>query len=215
MISDHQASLMKVKLPIKLKILGVVLLVMTIGLSVYIYLAVETFEKDKTELIYDLTRGDVGDVASEMEGSLRSTANTFQLFSQSYADLGAAKTKDIFKGIIESDPLLVDIGIYKKNNDGQFQPQVRLNQKSFLDMYSLGGDFFENINGTPAQIPFDRVKSETVVAWNGTLPGSPPLLGFGIKIVNRADGGRGSQIVLFGQHRLGQPRFRHQAPARR
>src|ERR1700722_9962903 len=100
---------MKTGMPIRLKILFVFSTLLLAGLAIYVVLAIETFKKDKLELIYELNRGGSAGVASQIENNLSSVANDFKLFTQMTSSLGSEKAASTFKTILESDPLLVSV----------------------------------------------------------------------------------------------------------
>src|SRR5580698_7628329 len=189
---------MKVKKPIRLKILLVVSTILIVGLSVYVALAIETFKKDKFELIFDLNKSMSSDFSSEINSSLDAVVNDFKLFVEAYGHLGAASATRTFQPILEDDPLLVDVAMYKNGPEYGIIPSTHMTQSGFLVQNQITPEFFSRDLATHRPIPFDQINSDTVAVWNATIPKGPALMGIGIKVVMTGTARTNEQLFVAG-----------------
>lgn len=163
------------KWSIRLKFLLVMSGLLAVCLGVYLLMAVTVFKSDKTELVYDLNRSQVSNLASEVETRLQGVSEKLKLFAQLPPKMQGKLAQDLFS----DDSEVVAVTIFKA--DGSM-PLRSFTQGKFLEAYGLEEESFHKmIEITP--VPFANILKEGEDLWNASAAGGPPLIGYGRLVV--------------------------------
>lgn len=163
---------------------------------VYLLMAITVFKSDKTELVYDLNRSQVSNLASEIETQFAGVSDKLKLFALSDGGSQEASIKDI----IREDSGLVYVALF----DREQKKVIRdYSNREYTETYGLKSDFFHQMTVASKDIPFARIQKEGESFWSVRSQEAPPLIGFGRNVV--VEGERGqvrSQMAVIGYVRL-------------
>jgi diguanylate cyclase (GGDEF)-like protein len=180
------------------KILAVISFVLLTCLSIYVWIAIETFKKDKTEVIYDVNQRTIQSLVAEINNGLSSSGNTFRLFAQSYSYFGKDKATKLFSEILVKDPLIVTMGLFEKTSDGKVTKQVSLSNKTYFQLtHTKESDVDDELSKYVfSASPKMELKSE--ILWSPKVQ-NLPLLGYGINVIqHNLSNNTDSHIYLVG-----------------
>lgn len=145
-------------------------------LSVYLLMSITVFKSDKTQLVFDLNRGQAANLIGEMESRLSGVSEKLKLFTLLPSHLQDRMAEDLFS---ESSDV-VSVAIFKAD---QPAPLRSFSQRKFLETYGLTEDFFSSQTHALDRIPFDRIRHRGEALWNASTKSGPPLLGYGRLVV--------------------------------
>ncbi len=172
-----------VRFSIRYKFLGVMTVLLLACVSVYLLIAVKVFKSDKTELVFDLNRSQVSNLASEFETQFTGISEKFKLFAV-FSEQGAKKAwlEDLFSS--DSDVVFVSLFKNKELTRSKFE------NKSYRDTYALKADYFEKEVLKTNEIPFEKIQKNTQAFWNATVKDGPALIGFGRSVLLENESGQ-------------------------
>jgi len=159
------------------------------SIGIHLFLAIQTFQKDKTALIFDLTKNSVTTLSTEMETSLTGILDKLKLFALTSSENHSKIDPGLYK-ILENDPFIVHVElseIHQSQNPPQSQSQKLINklifsQKKVLEIFNIDDHFFTETLPSLRPIPYDDIKKKVVSIWNATIDHGPPLIGVGIAL---------------------------------
>lgn len=162
---------MRIKFPIRYKFLAVTTLLLVFSVVAYLFLASTIFRRDKIELVYELNRGAVSGVASEVNTLFRGVADKMRV-AAILSQNGSKETLD--------DVLASDSGIAYLATSYGFKDVERtlFTDAKFAETYALDEEFFKSVLPATRAIPFLEIQTEGEAIWNATVPNGPPLIGF-------------------------------------
>lgn len=160
---------------IRLKFLAVMSGLLAVCLGVYLFMAVTVFKSDKTQLVYDLNRSQVANLAAQVETGMNGVSEKLKLFAQLPPQLQDKMSEDLFS----DDSDIVAVSIYKVNAT---EPIKSFTQKTYLETYGIQADEFKNYLGKTA-VPFAEILRTGEDLWNASAAGGPPLIGYGRLVV--------------------------------
>jgi signal transduction histidine kinase len=167
---------MNVAFSIRSKFLVVISCLLAVCVSIYLLIAVKVFKSDKIELVYDLNRSQVSNLASELDTHFASVSDKFKLFAILSGRAQGRWMADLFTD--ESD--VVFVSLFKKNGSEVLR---QYQNKKFREVYSLSEKFFDKELPGHRTIPFQTILKSGEAIWNATGPSGPPLIGFGRSVV--------------------------------
>lgn len=167
---------MKVGFSIRYKFLLVMSLLLSACVCIYLLIAVRVFKSDKTELVFDLNRSQVSNLASELDTQFVGVSDKFKLFAVLSSGPQARWIGDIFA----NDSDVVFVSLYKKNGTEIIKKHEN---KNFREAYGLAQDYFEKDLSAQRQIPFSSILKNGEAIWNASSQEGPPLIGFGRSVV--------------------------------
>ncbi|PIS11754.1 MAG: hypothetical protein COT73_02310 [Bdellovibrio sp. CG10_big_fil_rev_8_21_14_0_10_47_8] len=172
---------LQVGFSIRYKFLAVMSLLLAACVCVYLLIAVRVFKSDKTELVFDLNRSQVSNLASELDTQFEGISDKFKLFSLlSDSALQGRTQADWVRELFPKDSDVVFVSLYRRNG----QEIVRKFQnQSFGQTYGLSKDYFERTLAKAKPIPFSRILKDGQAIWNASAADGPPLVGFGRSVV--------------------------------
>jgi signal transduction histidine kinase len=160
------------KLSIRLKFLMVMSGLLIVCLAFYLLMSVTVFKSDKTQLVYDLNRSQVSNLASEIETRLLGVDQTLGLFAQ----LSQTQQRQLIDGLFSEDSDVVFLQVYK---NGKSQPNEQYFAKEYLQTYGLQESDLAKKLDKHQQIPFDLIMASGQGIWNASVQDLPPLIGYG------------------------------------
>jgi signal transduction histidine kinase len=143
---------------------------------IYLAIAVQVFKSDKTELVYDLNRSQVSNLASELETQFDGVSDKFKLF----AILSEGPQARLMGDIFTNDSDIVFVSLYKKNGAETVR---KYENKNYRETYGLSVDYFEKEIGKDRSIPFSSILKNGDAIWNASTQNGPALIGFGRSVV--------------------------------
>lgn len=169
------------KWPIRLKFMLVMSGLLAVCLGTYLLMAVTVFKSDKTQLVYDLNRSQVSNLASEVETTLNGVSDKLKIFAQLPPAMQSKMAADLFS----EDSEIVAVSIFKIKAE---QPLRSFKEKGFMETYGLSEDSFSELLGK-APVPFQDILKDGEAIWNHSVPGVPPLIGYGRLVVMQNEQG--------------------------
>lgn len=169
------------KWTIRIKFLAVMSGLLALCLGVYLFMAITVFKSDKTELVYDLNRSQVSNLASEVETRLQGVSEKLKLFAQLPPQMQSKLAQDLFS----DDSEVIAVSVYKADGSQSIRS---FTQSKFLEAYGLKeADLNAMIAKTP--VPFKSILQDGEDLWNASTEGAPPLIGYGRLVVLLDDRG--------------------------
>jgi hypothetical protein len=165
-----------VRFSIRYKFLGVMTVLLMACVCVYLLIAVKVFKSDKTELVFDLNRSQVSNLASEFETQFSGISEKFKLFAV-FSEQGAKKAwlEDLFSS--DSDVVFVSLFKNKELTKSKFE------SASYKETYALKAHYFEEQVLKTNEIPFEKIQKNNQAFWNATVKEGPALIGFGRSVL--------------------------------
>lgn len=168
---------MKRHFSIRYKILALITVLLISCVFIYLALATQVFKQDKTELVYDLNKSLVTNVASEIETEFRGVSAKMDLL----AIMWSQKKKSVslyLKDLLNKDPQIVYVTLVKNGKHiNTFYKQ------DFLDSYNISHSFFKKDISVERPVPFVQIEQSGEVIWNATTKNGPPLIGYGRSVI--------------------------------
>jgi len=148
----------------------------------YLSLALHTFKRDKTELVYDLNRSLVSGVSNEIESAFRSIKDKLEVYAMAMEG-GSFKSKELSTQLLSNDPNLVYINAMNRLVRNKNREYVR---DEFLETYSLEANFFKEKLPLSTPPPIDEILKEGFAIWSASAEGAPPLIGIGKAVITES-----------------------------
>lgn len=167
---------MKVGFSIRYKFLMVMSLLLAGCVCVYLLIAVRIFKADKTELVYDLNRSQVSNLATELETQFDGFSDKFKLF----AILSGGREARWVGELFTQDSNVVFVSLYKKNGTESVK---KYENRNFQETYGLTSEYFEKSISKDRPVPFQSILKNGEAIWNASTENGPPLIGFGRSVV--------------------------------
>jgi signal transduction histidine kinase len=164
------------KLTIRLKFLIVMCSLLVICLGAYLGMSITVFKSDKTQLVYDLNRSQVSNLANEIETTFGSLSESLQLFAQVPLDLQGR----VVDSLLGSENEIVALAIYKSQEFSQ--PSQIHYRESFFETYAIPSEEREK-HLKDVESPAMQALQKGQTVWNASLPDGPPLIGFAKRLI--------------------------------
>jgi hypothetical protein len=185
---------------IRFKFLMVMSLLLAACVCVYLLIAVRVFKSDKTELVFDLNRSQVSNMASELDTQFEGISDKFKLYAMLSSSGGNRYVGDLFT----KDSDVVFVGMYRDSQNGKVGDAMKkFENKTYRETYGLAESYFEKEVPGQREIPFPRIFKNGEAIWNATLKEGPALMGFGRRVVvEDSRGAAVDQMAVVGYVRL-------------
>lgn len=162
---------------IRTKFLGVMSALLMACLVVYLLIAVEVFKTDKTELVFDLNRSMVSNLAAEIETEFKGVSDKFRLFATLSTNPATKTYADQVFG--ENSPV-VFASLYRQEQSIAIKTY---SDKKYAETYGLANDFFTTTLLGQRAVPFNEILKNGEYFWNASIEGGTPLIGYGRNVV--------------------------------
>lgn len=183
---------MKRGISIRYKFLLVTTALLTFCVVTYLAMATNVFRKDKTELVFDLNRSVVNNLAQDLD-TVFASANDKMRLAAYFFSARDERSLGILRDLLSSSQDIVYVGgseRFAELNRRFFQNQ------QFAATYALPDDYFEKVLSESKPIPFAKIQSEGVAIWNATLENGPALIGFAKSVVLEEGAGKTSHYAV-------------------
>ena len=140
-------------------------------LGFYLLMSVTVFKSDKTQLVYDLNRSQVSNLASELNTKLKGISERLSIAAQ----LSSDKNMDMLSNLFGSDSDTIGLIVFDDSLKNVKQSHFN---NDFLETYGLNQKEFQN-QLMNQKFPFDKITKDGEAIWNASTQGAPPLIGFG------------------------------------
>lgn len=160
------------KLSIRLKFLMVMSGLLLVCLGFYLLMSITVFKTDKTQLVYDLNRSQVSNLASEIETRLSGVDQTLALFAR----LTSREKNELVENLFSKNSDVVSLLVFKNRNS---QPETSVHKETYWQTYGLNTKSLQQTLNKSNSVPFDRIYQQGRALWNASLPNYPPLIGYG------------------------------------
>ncbi len=160
------------RLSIRLKFLFVMSGLLLVCLGFYLLMSVTVFKSDKTQLVYDLNRSQVSNLASEIETRLAGVDQTLGLFAQ----LTQSQQGQVVESLFSKNSDVVTLQVFKNNGK---KPDKSFFKSEYLQTYGLNQQDFEEKLSEDSGIPLEKIVSDGRAIWNASKKDFPPLIGYG------------------------------------
>lgn len=162
---------------IRTKFLGVMSALLTACLVVYLLIAVSVFKTDKTELVFDLNRSMVSNLATEIETEFKGVSDKFRLFATLSTN---SVTKIYADQVFGENSAVVYASLYRQD---QSMAIKNYHDKKYSETYGLEDKFFSETLPSQRPIPFNEILKNSEYFWNASIEGGTPLIGYGRNVV--------------------------------
>lgn len=162
---------------IRFKFLGVMSALLVTCLVVYLLIAVEVFKTDKTELVFDLNRSMVSNLAAEIETEFKGVSDKFRLFATLSTN---STTKNYAEQVFGENSSVVFASLYRQEQSLAIKSY---SDKKYAETYGLDADFFDKTVLAARPIPFTEILKNGEYFWNASIEGGTPLIGYGRNVV--------------------------------
>lgn len=146
-------------------------------LVVYLLIAVEVFKTDKTELVFDLNRSMVSNLAAEIETEFKGVSDKFRLFATLSTN---PSTKSVADHVFGENSAVVFASLYRQEQTTAIKSY---HDKKYSETYGLASDFFDGDLLKQRPIPFSEILKNGEHFWNASVDGGTPLIGYGRNVV--------------------------------
>jgi signal transduction histidine kinase len=177
-------NMSKPKFSIRYKFLTVMSALLAGCVVIYLAMAIRVFKMDKTELVFDLNRSMVANLASEIETQFHGVADKLELFALLSQERGASR--QVVHELLKKDSDIVYVSLSGSN---QNEENVFINQ-GFVETYGLEKDFFSETLRKVKPIPFKQIQQSGEEVWNATVEHGPPLIGYGRSVIREDEKGQ-------------------------
>ncbi len=173
---------------IRYKFLLVMSFLLAACVGIYLLIAVRVFKTDKTELVFDLNRSQVSNLASELETEFEGVSDKFKLF----AVLSSGSQSRWVNELFSKNSDVIFVSLFKKpikesvkvsNNENSRIAVQKYENKSFMETYGLSATYLEIDLIKQRPIPFAEILKNGEAVWNASTVEGPPLIGFGRSVV--------------------------------
>jgi len=154
-------------------------------MGIYLYLASQTFLKDKISFAFDLNKSAVTTIASELDVALPSAVYNLRNFALTEVSSNSKAQHQILAQALENDPLIASILVFELDDVFGTTPRLlsSVAQEKFSQTYEVTQAFWTTTLIQKKPIPFEKLKDQNTPAlWNASLEKAPPLIGMAIKI---------------------------------
>lgn len=179
-------------LSIRYKFLLVTTLLLIMSVGSYLLLAAEVFKRDKTELVFDLTRSLASNTAGEIETLFSGIQDRIKVVSLVAGESGA-RGKSIIDGIFENES---DIVFLAKSAKFRALDEVLFSDTTYSETYGIDRSYFLDRLAKERPVPFEEIQTTGEAVWNATLKSGPPLLGYGKNVLVESGLGQGSPFAV-------------------
>lgn len=189
--------------PIRYKFLLVTTVLLFFCVATYLFMATNVFRQDKTELVYDLNRSIVNNLASDLDTIFSSATDKMRLAAY-FFHAKDERNLAILRELLAASQDIVYVGgsdRFEKLNRRFFQ------NGPFAETYALAEDFFEAELIEHKPIPFRRLQQEGEAIWNASVENGPALIGYGKSVVfegadGKATGGHYAVVAFLRADRI-------------
>jgi two-component system, NtrC family, sensor kinase len=175
------------KFSIRYKFLSVMSVLLAGCVLVYLLIAIHVFKKDKTELVFDLNRSMVANLASEIETQFQGVSDKLELFAILSQERGAARY--IVNELLKKDSDIIYVSLSTSNANAANEENVFINQ-SFTETNGIDKTFFSDVLGKTKPVPFKKIQQTGEEIWNATVKDGPPLIGYGRSVIREDENGK-------------------------
>lgn len=162
---------------IRFKFLAVMSALLVTCLVVYLLIAVEVFKTDKTELVFDLNRSMVSNLAAEIETEFKGVSDKFRLFATLSTN---SKTQIYAEQVFGENSPVVFAALYRQE---QTLAIKKYHDTKYAEIYGLDKEFFDKTILSSRPIPFNEILKNGEYFWNASVDGGTPLIGYGRNVV--------------------------------
>lgn len=157
----------RLKFPIRYKILVVLSAVVMAAVALYLYLASRLFYEDKTVLVYELNQTNVRTLAADLRVDLDRVIDKLKLVAATQS------SPEIFAAVFGGEDDLVGVGVLERNAQGEVAKIFSHVWPKYLEVYRKNSAYLDEVRRA-RPIPFDRVVKNGIWVRNSTL--GPPLM---------------------------------------
>jgi signal transduction histidine kinase len=176
---------MKHGFSIRYKFLAVITLLLVVCVGSYLFMASSVFRGDKEDFVFDLNKGIVSNLASDLETAFASATDKMRLAAYFYNSRDA-RNLAILAELLAASQEIVFVG--GSEHFSQLNRRFFRNDQ-FNETYALPEDYFEEVISESKPVPFSKLQSEGEAIWNATIENGPMLIGYGKSVViEGADG---------------------------
>lgn len=148
----------------------------------YLSLAVYTFKRDKTELVFDLNKSVVTTRLSEIDSYIQTVQDKLELLAITSQSTTSSQNL-VINQIFENDP---DITHAVAINTSTNEVIKTYSQNKFLETYEVDADFFEN----QIQYPISEILEKGSAIWLIHKDNVPSLIGIAKAVVHETKSGQ-------------------------
>lgn len=184
---------MQLHFSIRTKFLFVLSLLLGVCITAYVLMAMYVFERDKRELVFDLNRSSVTNLASDIESQFRGISDKTELFAAQYVE----NHKKISTGLVtllKRDPDLIFLAPLEA---GELIDRVAYRDNSYFQTYGLQENYFSSLIQNQVKIPIESIERDGEALWNASIEKGPPIIGYGRSVTVEDGTQQSARQVLF------------------
>ncbi|OGQ77180.1 MAG: hypothetical protein A2289_20960 [Deltaproteobacteria bacterium RIFOXYA12_FULL_58_15] len=174
------------RIPIRLRLLGMMAIVLLGTMAVYLSLATKLIADDRLTYAFDLNQKLVSVFSAQVRGTIESTAERLRLYgNMAVVERSIAAKNDLAERMLLSENDLLRIQLYLQNASGELVPVVtRVAEERLLPLEITAVDLAELDRSRP--LPLASIGREQLLVANRSLPPSASLLT--VAVAPRTDG---------------------------
>lgn len=167
------------KFSIRYKFLAATTFLLVVCVGIYLSVATFEFKKDKENLVFDYSRGQVRSLSSDLDSFFKSLKDQLRVAAYFHREKGHAKDmllEDFLGG--SSDLVFVAASERFEKIDA-----VYYENKDYAKTYGLDNVFWRETLPQSAPVPFKTIQLEGEAIWRAQIPDGPPVIGIGRSVV--------------------------------
>ncbi len=146
-----------------------------ICLTFYLSMSITVFKADKTQLVFDLNKSQVSNLASEINVRLKSISESLSLFAR----LPEKEKKELLSRLFKEDSEVVALFSID-------QKRIALENKflksEYFETYDIDQSLFEQ-KALQQRKQFEKINLQGEHIWNASFSGFPPMIAVGRRVL--------------------------------
>jgi signal transduction histidine kinase len=143
--------------------------------ALYLTIAIAIFKSDKQQMVFDLNRGMVSNISSELETQFASLSDKIELYALS--SYQKELKREFLENLLQHSKDLVYLAIWKQDGGTRHFEQEFL-RAEYAKTYGLQKSFFTEREFQNKNLNLQKISQQGELIWNATLSGGPPLVGY-------------------------------------
>ena len=156
------------------------------SVGLFLLMALWIFKRDKTQLVYDINRSTVQNIASEVDTVFRSASDKIEVLAYLSDQFKKDPSLEIGR-LFETDKNIVSFALYEKMKT--HSPELQFLNGRYAKTYGLDKKYFGEDLPKLRPIPFDAITQSGQMIWSASSADSPLLVGLGRRITHIDDSG--------------------------
>lgn len=160
-----------VKFSLKFKVIALLTFLLTLCISLYVYVALDLFKIDKSADVFSNSLSHAELISEKTDFYFSENLRYLKLMQE---EVSAGKDIDSISRVFKNSPGIIEFSLYSKQ-DNKFLEKISISNKEILDRNQLPRDFFKTLKKR-MEIPFKTIEQKEFHYVNQTFVGGIPHL---------------------------------------